>query len=199
MTSTLQQEGGRKLRLSASQVMRVAQGLYERGYITYMRTDNVVAQRRGVGRGAVRGRQDVRRTVPVEGAPSQYSGKVKNAQEAHEAIRPTTPLRSPDALAGELNGQELVLYRMIWQRTLASQMADATGTTVSVRLGATAVDRPATAHRPTPSSRPAAPRSRFPGYRQVYVESVDDSEADDDDREALLPPLTVGQRWRSSR
>ena len=143
MTSTLQQEGGRKLRLSASQVIRVAQGLYERGYITYMRTDNVDAQRGSADGRARRGPARVRREVPLA-APRQYSSKIKNAQEAHEAIRPSTPLRSPDQLAAELNGQELALYRMIWQRTLASQMADATGTTVTVRLGATAVDRPTT-------------------------------------------------------
>ena len=137
MTSTLQQEGGRKLRLSASQVMRLAQGLYERGYITYMRTDNVVLSDEALA--AVR--SEVGTTYGpqfLSKGPKQYSSKIKNAQEAHEAIRPTTPLRSPDALAGELNGQELLLYRMIWQRTLASQMADAAGTTVSVRLGATA-------------------------------------------------------------
>ena len=137
MTSTLQQEGGRKLRLSASQVMRLAQGLYERGYITYMRTDNVVLSDEALA--AVR--SEVGKTYGAQflsKGPKQYSSKIKNAQEAHEAIRPTTPLRSPDALAGELNGQELLLYRMVWQRTLASQMADATGTTVSVRLGAIA-------------------------------------------------------------
>src|ERR687894_720725 len=139
MTSTLQQEGGRKLRLSSSQVMRVAQGLYERGYITYMRTDNVTLSDEAM--------QAVRATVVSEYGqqflspePKQYASKVKNAQEAHEAIRPTTPLRSPQQLQGELNSPDLSLYRLIWQRTLASQMADATGTTVTVRLGATAAD-----------------------------------------------------------
>ena len=184
MTSTLQQEGGRKLRLSASQVMRLAQGLYERGYITYMRTDNVVLSDEAMA--AVRG--EVGRTYGsnyLSPSPKQYSGKVKNAQEAHEAIRPTTPLRSPDAVAGELNPQELSLYRMIWQRTLASQMADATGTTVSVRLAADA--------RGTDAEFAASGTTiTFPGYRAVYVESVDDTEGDAAEREALLPPLTVG-------
>ena len=96
MTSTLQQEGGRKLRLSSSQVMRVAQGLYERGYITYMRTDNVTLSDEALQRGAGRGRQRVRRSSSCRPQPQQYSSKVKNAQEAHEAIRPTTPLRSPE-------------------------------------------------------------------------------------------------------
>lgn len=190
MTSTLQQEGGRKLRLSASQVMRLAQGLYERGYITYMRTDNVVLSDEALA--AVR--SEVGRTYGAQflsKGPKQYSSKIKNAQEAHEAIRPTTPLRSPDAVAGELNGQELLLYRMIWQRTLASQMADAVGTTVSVRLGATATMAGATS--PTDAEFAASGTTiTFPGYRQVYVESVDDAEADAAEREALLPPLTIG-------
>ena len=128
MTSTLQQEGGRKLRLSSSQVMRVAQGLYERGFITYMRTDNVALSEEALAavRAAVTREYGQKFLSP---APKQYSSKSKNAQEAHEAIRPTTPLRAPQAVAGELNTQELALYRLIWQRTLASQMADATGVT----------------------------------------------------------------------
>jgi DNA topoisomerase-1 len=121
---------------------------------------------------------------------------VKNAQEAHEAIRPTTPLRGPDQLAGELNGQELSLYRMIWQRTLASQMADASGTTVSVRLGATAHEGGTTLSTTTTGTDTEFAASgttiTFPGYRQVYVESTDESEAEEE-REALLPPLTIGQ------
>ena len=191
MTSTLQQEGGRKLRLSASQVMRVAQGLYERGYITYMRTDNVTLSDEALS--AVRA--EVRRGYGdrfLSPSPRQFSSKIKNAQEAHEAIRPSTPLRSPDSLAAELNGQELSMYRMIWQRTLASQMADATGVTVTVRLGATTAD-PTRDNALTEAVFAASGTTiSFAGYRQVYVESVDDTEAVDDDREALLPPLTVG-------
>jgi DNA topoisomerase-1 len=190
MTSTLQQEGGRKLRLSASQVMRVAQGLYERGYITYMRTDNVVLSAEALT--AVRA--EVGRAYGanfLSPSPRQYSSKIKNAQEAHEAIRPTTPLRAPDAVAGELNGQELSLYRMIWQRTLASQMADAVGTTVSVRLGATAVTDGDT--RTDTEFAASGTTITFPGYRQVYVESVDDTDGADE-KEALLPQLTVGDR-----
>ena len=192
MTSTLQQEGGRKLRLSAAQVMRVAQGLYERGYITYMRTDNVVLSADALA--AVR--SEVGKTYGAQflsKGPKQYSSKIKNAQEAHEAIRPSIPLRSPDTLAGELNGQELSLYRMIWQRTLASQMADAAGTTVSVRLGAHAAPSPGSANGTNAEFAASGTTITFPGYRQVYVESVDDSDdTTSDDREALLPPLTVG-------
>src|SRR5262245_9031142 len=184
MTSTLQQEGGRKLRLSSSQVMRLAQGLYERGYITYMRTDNVALSDEALAA--------VRSTVASEygdrflsPSPRRFTSKVKNAQEAHEAIRPATPLRSPSQVQGELNSQELALYRMVWQRTLASQMADATGTTVSVRLGAAATDG-------TDAEFAAAGTTiEFPGYRQVYVESRDEGDADSD-REAILPPLAVG-------
>jgi len=182
MTSTLQQEGGRKLRLGAAQVMRIAQGLYERGYITYMRTDSVSLSDEALG--AVRG--EVKKSYGdkfLSPSPRQFANKVKNAQEAHEAIRPTIPLRSPDAVAHELNGQELSLYRMIWQRTLASQMADATGTTVSVRLAADAAGTDC-------EFAASGTTITFQGYRQVYVESSDDN--DDDEREALLPPLEVG-------
>ncbi|MFZ4719340.1 MAG: type I DNA topoisomerase, partial [Ilumatobacteraceae bacterium] len=189
MTSTLQQEGGRKLRLGAAQVMRIAQGLYERGYITYMRTDNVVLSDEALA--AVRA--EVQRTYGanfLSPGPRQFSTKVKNAQEAHEAIRPTTPLRSPDSLSAELNGQELSLYRLIWQRTLASQMADANGTTVSVRLAAAVGEAGTTA--PTDCEFAASGTTiTFPGYRQVYVESTDEAEAEDE-KEALLPPLKVG-------
>ena len=186
MTSTLQQEGGRKLRLSASQVMRVAQGLYERGYITYMRTDNVVLSDEALA--AVRaevGRAYGPSFLPPQ--PRTFPAKIKNAQEAHEAIRPALPLRSPDSLAGELNGQELSLYRMVWQRTLASQMADASGTTVSLRLGATA-----TGSKGATDCEFAAGGTTitFPGHRQVYVESTDDDR--ETEQEALLPVLAVG-------
>jgi len=183
-TSTLQQEGGRKLRLSSSQVMRVAQGLYERGYITYMRTDSVTLSDEALRavRSAVAAEYGQQFLSPQ---PKQYDSKVKNAQEAHEAIRPATPLRSPQQVRAELNSQELSLYRMIWQRTLASQMADATGTTVTVRLGATASDATDAVFGASGTT------ITFPGYRQVYVESRDEGEGDDE-REALLPPLADG-------
>jgi DNA topoisomerase-1 len=171
--------------------MRVAQGLYERGYITYMRTDNVTLSAEALS--AVRA--EVKRGYGdrfLSPAPRQFSSKSKNAQEAHEAIRPSTPLRSPDSLAAELNGQELSMYRMIWQRTLASQMADATGVTVTVRLAATAIDATPDDARTVAVFSASGTTIGFAGYRQAYVESVDDSEVGDDEREALLPPLTVG-------
>ncbi|MFZ9040314.1 MAG: type I DNA topoisomerase [Ilumatobacteraceae bacterium] len=182
MTSTLQQEGGRKLRLSSSQVMRVAQGLYERGFITYMRTDSVTlsAEALGATRAAITNAYGQQYLSPQ---PKQYTSKSKNAQEAHEAIRPTTPYRAPEQVAGELNSQELALYRLVWQRTLASQMADATGVTVSIRLGAVS------AHEGTDCEFSASGTTiTFPGYRAVYVAS----DADDGTNEALLPPLAVG-------
>ncbi|MEO6125422.1 MAG: type I DNA topoisomerase [Ilumatobacteraceae bacterium] len=188
MTSTLQQEGGRKLRLGAAQVMRVAQGLYERGFITYMRTDSVALSEEAMGAirseiGHAYGQQFLSK------GPRQFTSKSRNAQEAHEAIRPTTPLRAPDQVASELNSQELSLYRMIWQRTLASQMADAVGTTVSVHLSAIASSP---ARGEDCDFAASGTTITFPGYRQVYVESTDDDSADEA-KEALLPALTVGQ------
>ena len=191
MTSTLQQEGGRKLRLSSSQVMRVAQGLYERGYITYMRTDNVTlsAEALTAVRQAVVGEYGQRALSP---SPKQYTSKVKNAQEAHEAIRPAIPLRPPEVLSPELSSQELALYRLIWQRTLASQMADATGTTVTVRIGGEASGGE---HDGTDCEFSVSGTTiTFTGYRAVYIESNDDGTANaDPSAETLLPSLAVGE------
>ncbi len=195
MTSTLQQEGGRKLRLGAAQVMRVAQGLYERGFITYMRTDSVALSDEAMN--AIR--SEVGRTYGqqfLSKGPRQFTSKSRNAQEAHEAIRPTTPLRAPDQISAELNSQELALYRMIWQRTLASQMADAAGTTVSVRLAAMSAALsagPAAGAGQDCEFAASGTTITFPGYRQVYVESTDEDSGTDEDKEALLPELTVGQ------
>ena len=184
MTSTLQQEGGRKLRLSASQVMRVAQGLYERGFITYMRTDSVTlsAEALTATRDAITSEYGQNFLSPQ---PKHYTSKSKNSQEAHEAIRPVTPYRSPKQVGGELNSQEQALYRLIWQRTLASQMADATGVTVSVRLGAISE------HEQTDCEFAASGTTiTFSGYRAVYVAADDEG---DGTTEALLPPLAQGE------
>jgi hypothetical protein len=134
MTSTLQQEGGNKLRITASEVMRLAQGLYEAGYITYMRTDAVTLGAEALA--AVRSEIETTYGKPfLSTEPREYKSKVKNAQEAHEAIRPALPLRSPDQLANELRANELALYRLIWQRTIASQMSDTNGTTLTIKMG----------------------------------------------------------------
>ncbi len=188
MTSTLQQEGGRKLNMSASQVMRVAQGLYERGYITYMRTDSTMLSESAVS--AARSQvTDLFGSQFLADKPRRWEGKVKNAQEAHEAIRPAgETFRVPSELTSELSGSDLRLYEMIWMRTLASQMADATGQTVTVRIGATsssAEDAEFSASGTTIT---------FPGYRRAYVEGSDDPEADLAEQERLLPALVVGQR-----
>jgi DNA topoisomerase-1 len=184
MTSTLQQEGGRKLRLSSSQVMRVAQSLYERGFITYMRTDSVTLSDEAMKatRASIASEYGQNYLSPQ---PKKYTSKSKNAQEAHEAVRPTTPYRSPNQVQGELNSQELALYRLIWQRTLASQMADATGVTVTVRLSAVSE------HEQTDCEFSASGTTiTFPGYRAVYVAADDDG---DGSKEALLPPLAQGE------
>ena len=187
ITSSLQQEAGNKLRLSAGEVMRIALGLYESGFITYMRTDNV-----GLSDEATAAiRAEITSTygkqfVPDE--PRTYKSKVKNAQEAHEAIRPTLPLRSPETLRGELNATEMNVYRLIWQRTLGSQMGDAQGTTLMLRLSAQA-----------PTTEPAdcefsasGTTITFAGYRAVYEEL--DEDKSDDDAEAILPALKVGDK-----
>ena len=136
MTSTLQQEGGRKLRFSAQRVMQTAQRLYENGYITYMRTDSSNLSETAVNAARQQAR-DLYGPEYVPDSPRRYASKVKNAQEAHEAIRPSGDVfRTPGELARELSGDELRLYELIWQRTVASQMADARGVTANVRLGA---------------------------------------------------------------
>ena len=187
ITSSLQQEAGNKLRLSAGEVMRIAQGLYESGFITYMRTDNV-----GLSDEATAAiRAEITSTygkqfVPDE--PRTYKSKVKNAQEAHEAIRPTLPLRSPETLRGELNATEMNVYRLIWQRTLGSQMGDAQGTTLMLRLSAQArTTEPADCEFSASGTT-----ITFAGYRAVYEEL--DEDKSDDDAEAILPALKIGDK-----
>ncbi|MEY3357478.1 MAG: topoisomerase [Actinomycetota bacterium] len=187
ITSSLQQEAGNKLRLSAGEVMRIAQGLYESGFITYMRTDNV-----GLSDEATAAiRAEISSTygqqfVPEE--PRTYKSKVKNAQEAHEAIRPTLPLRSPEALRSELNATEMNVYRLIWQRTLGSQMGDAQGTTLMLRLSAQA----RTTETADCEFSASGTTITFSGYRAVYEEL--DEDKSDDDAEAILPALKVGDK-----
>jgi DNA topoisomerase-1 len=185
MTSTLQQEAGRKFRWSAQQVMRTAQRLYENGFITYMRTDSTNLSETAL----VAARSQARELygdayVPAE--PRIYTRKVKNAQEAHEAIRPAgDTFRTPGEVAGQLSSEEFRLYELIWQRTLASQMADAVGTTVSVRIGGTSAADEAVVF--TTSGRTIT----FPGFLRAYVEDTDDT-AEKDDAEKRLPQLARG-------
>ncbi|MFM8648202.1 MAG: type I DNA topoisomerase, partial [Actinomycetota bacterium] len=190
MTSTLQQEGGRKLRLSAQQVMRTAQGLYDRGFITYTRTDSVVLSDEALGAVRDQIRADFGGDFLTD-SPRRYASKVKNAQEAPEAIRPSIPLRHPDTLGGQLSGPDLALYRLIWQRTMASQMADANGVTVSIRLAATAPATPTeTANECVFSA--SGTTITFAGHRKAYEETRDDDAESGEEAEALLPPLKVG-------
>jgi DNA topoisomerase I len=186
MTSTLQQEAGRKLRWSSATTMRVAQRLYENGFITYMRTDSTNLSETALAAA----RQQARELYGDAYVPAEariYARKVKNAQEAHEAIRPAgDTFRTPGEVAGQLSSDEFRLYELIWQRTLASQMADAVGTTVSVRLGGTSL---------TGESAVFATSGRtitFPGFLRAYVEDVD-GQAEKDDAEKRLPRLDRGQ------
>jgi DNA topoisomerase-1 len=186
MTSTLQQEAGRKFRWSAQQVMRTAQRLYENGYITYMRTDSTNLSDTALTAARSQARQLYGDAyVPAE--PRIYTRKVKNAQEAHEAIRPAgDTFRTPGEVAGQLSSEEFRLYELIWQRTLASQMADAVGTTVSVRIGGTSVTDEAVVF--TTSGRTIT----FPGFLRAYVEDTDEITGEKDDAEKRLPQLTRG-------
>ena len=168
MTSTLQQEAGRKFRWSAQTVMRVAQKLYENGFITYMRTDSTNLSETALTAARAQARELYGDAyVPAE--PRIYTRKVKNAQEAHEAIRPAgDAFRTPGQVASQLSSDEFRLYELVWQRTLASQMADAVGTTVSVRIGGSSAAGEAVVF--TTSGRTIT----FPGFLRAYVEDTED-------------------------
>jgi DNA topoisomerase I len=183
-TSTLQQEASRKLRFTSNRTMSVAQRLYENGFITYMRTDSVTLSEAAIGTA----RAEIRKQFGdkfVPASPRVYTAKAKNAQEAHEAIRPAGEAwKTPAQVNQALGSDEARLYELIWKRTLASQMPDATGEQMSVRL---------TADTLRPIEFGASGRViRFPGFLKVYVESLDDPDADADDSERPLPPLTEG-------
>ena len=184
MTSTFQQEAGRKLRLSSAMAMRAAQSLYEKGYITYMRTDSTTLSETAINaaRSLIAERYG-KHCLPS--APRVYATKVKNAQEAHEAIRPAgDAFRSPEQVARELAAGEARVYELIWQRTVASQMIDATGETVVVRIEADTTN--ATKQRVAFGA--SGTIITEPGFRRAYVEDVDD-DADRDDAERRLPAM----------
>ncbi len=188
MTSTLQQEAGRKLRFTSDRTMRIAQRLYENGYITYMRTDSTTLSSSAIAAARAQAK-DLYGAAYVHPTPRQYNRKVKNAQEAHEAIRPAgETFQTPGRLAGRLDSDEFRLYELIWQRTVASQMADARGTTMSVRIGGTA----ATGEKVVFSA--SGRTITFSGFLSAYVETVDDiAGGEADDAERRLPRLTEGQ------
>ena len=178
-TSTLQQESNRKLRLSARDTMRTAQALYERGFITYRRTDSVHLSDQAIGaaRSCVAGKYGADYLSP---APRQFQTKARNAQEAHEAIRPAGETFRTPAETG-LDGRELALYELIWKRTVACQMADARLTLLAVDLEAAGA-----------SFRASGKRIDFAGFFRAYVEGSDDPDAALEGQEVLLPPLAVG-------
>jgi DNA topoisomerase-1 len=178
-TSTLQQEANRKLGLSARRTMQVAQSLYERGFITYMRTDSVHLSDQAItaARNCV---QEKYGTEYLSPKPRQYSTKSKNAQEAHEAIRPAgEAFRTPQETG--LKEQDFKLYDLIWKRTVASQMAEARQTMISVQIQVEEA-----------LFRAGGKRIDFPGFFRAYVEGSDDPEAALEGQESLLPPLAVG-------
>ncbi|HET9438104.1 MAG TPA: type I DNA topoisomerase [Gaiellaceae bacterium] len=186
-TATLQQEASRKLRFSAQTTMRVAQKLYEAGYITYMRTDSTTLSESAVhaARAQVR---ELFGDDHVPEKPRHYGRAVANAQEAHEAIRPAGDVfRTPKELAGELGRDELALYDLVWKRTLASQMEDARGQTVSLRIAASS------SAGEDAEFGASGTVITFRGFLAAYEPGRDEPTADDDE-ERVLPQLSVGQR-----
>ena len=182
-TSTLQQEGSRKIRFTAQRTMRAAQRLYEGGFITYMRTDSTTLSEQAVvaAREAVVKLYDEDYLSPQ---PRQFKTKVKNAQEAHEAIRPAGEhFQTPASIKADLGPDEFKLYELIWKRTMASQMAEARGRRMTVRVTANDAQFQATGKT-----------IDFPGFLRVYVEGSDDPQAELADKETILPAVEEGDR-----
>ncbi|MFC4243389.1 type I DNA topoisomerase [Gryllotalpicola reticulitermitis] len=191
-TSTLQQEAARKLRFSARQTMSVAQSLYENGYITYMRTDSPSLSQQAIN--AARSQAAAlygADTIPDK--PRLYTGKSKNAQEAHEAIRPSGEVfRTPDDVRKSLSGNDFRLYDLIWKRTVASQMADAKGSTASVAIEARVSG--GVLDGTVAEFSASGTVITFRGFLHAYEEGRDEERnSDAAEAEAKLPPLTVGQ------
>ena len=187
MTSTLQQEAGRRLHYTSERTMRIAQRLYENGHITYMRTDSTSLSKQGLG-AAREAATSIFGAEFVADGPRTYDRKVKNSQEAHEAIRPAGErFATPGQLAGQLDAEEYKLYELIWKRTVASQMADAKGTSMKVTVQASAdghdVDFSATGRTIT-----------FPGFLKAY----EDVAAKGSNEESRLPHLNEGDTLTTS-
>jgi DNA topoisomerase-1 len=180
-TSTLQQEANRKLKLSARDTMRIAQSLYEQGYITYMRTDSVNLSQQAIAaaRSCV---ESMYGTAYLSPQPRQYSTKSKGAQEAHEAIRPAgSTFRTPQETG--LSGRDLRLYDLIWKRTVATQMAEARQTHITIQIQVEDA-----------AFRATGKRIDFPGFFRAYVEGSDDPDAAIEDQEVILPTLRQGDQ-----
>jgi len=192
-TSTMQQDAGSRLGWGAQITMRVAQRLYENGYITYMRTDsiNLSAQAINAARAAAK---SLYGADHVADAPRVYQGKSKNAQEAHEAIRPAgDSFKTPGELAPELSRDEFALYDLIWKRTVASQMADAKKMQMRVDFDAQTSDKKATIFRANGSV------ITFPGFLAAYDDIVDENaKVDEEASDKRLPAMTMGQSIKVS-
>ncbi len=192
-TSTLQQEASRKLRMSAKQTMDTAQSLYQDGHITYMRTDSPTLSSQAIA-AARKQAAEMFGSELVADAPRVYTGKSKNAQEAHEAIRPAgEEFKRPSELASVLNGRALELYELIWKRTVASQMQDAKVSTTTVRIAVGPLGDGRTAEF-TASGTVVT----FKGFLAAYEESQDEARNAEDNEEAKLPNLEVGQTVKIS-
>lgn len=190
MTSTLQQEAGRKLHFTSERTMRIAQRLYENGHITYMRTDSTSLSAQGIDAARAQAAELYGQAF-VADAPRRYDRKVKNSQEAHEAIRPAGEhFATPGALRGQLDTEEYKLYELIWQRTVASQMADAKGTSLKVTIAGTAATGDEAEFSATGRT------ITFPGFLRAYVEvsQLSDGRSMADNAERRLPQLRQGQR-----
>lgn len=184
-TSTLQQEANRKLGFTARRTMQVAQSLYENGHITYMRTDSTNLASVAI--------EDARKLIVdqygekfLPESPRTYKGKVKNAQEAHEAIRPAGhPFELPEVAKGKLNADEFKLFDLIWKRTVASQMEDARGRRIAITIEGQGC-----------TFQVSGKTIDFPGYLRAYVEGSDDPNAELADQEKILPSVEVGEKLR---
>ena len=187
ITSTLQQEAGRKLRFSSARTMQVAQRLYENGYITYMRTDSTNLSEQAIQ--ATRAQiLEMYGKEYLPDAPRSYQRKVKNAQEAHEAIRPAgDTIRTPDEIKSELTSDEAKVYDLIWKRTVACQMENARAKRVTLQLATQ------TADGRTILFTASGKTYEFVGFRKAYVEGADDPDAELEDQETRLPAVTEGE------
>jgi DNA topoisomerase I len=187
-TTTMQQEAGRKLGFTAQRTMSIAQDLYEAGFITYMRTDSITLS----GSAIAAARDQVRQLFGPDYLPDRprlYTSKVKNAQEAHEAIRPAGETFLTPAQTG-LTGDQFRLYELIWMRTIASQMKDAEGLSITVKINAQPTDGELCTF--VASGRTIT----FHGFLKAYVESVEETDGHTDDEQTRLPRLTAGQALR---
>ena len=192
-TSSLQQEASRKLRMGARHTMSTAQRLYENGYITYMRTDSVVLSGEAI-RASRAQIQEMYGAEYVPDRPRVYTNRSQGAQEAHEAIRPAgSNFRTPAQVSGQLSGDEFRLYELIWKRTVASQMADAKGTTTSVTLDVEGKGR-------TAQFGASGTIITFRGFLAAYEEGRDQSRyAEHDDKDKRLPQMKEGQQLTAAQ